>query len=217
MALAIFDLDHTLINGDSNQAWGALLGELKVDGCKDYLLKIEAFHRQYVDGILDINEFLSFALKPLRQNSIQQLIQWRELFMQQKIQPLMLEKAQACINAHKKRGDFTLIITASNSFITAPIAQAFRVDDVLATEAEMINGQFTGKHLGEACFKAGKITKLDEWLTNNKHKMEGSYFYSDSINDLPLLEKVTHPIVVDADDQLTAVAQQRNWQAISFL
>lgn len=217
MALAIFDLDHTLIKGDSNQAWGQLLNELPVKGCEDYLSKIQDFHRQYVDGILDINQFLNFALKPLQQNRMQQLLQWRELFMEQKIKPLMSEKAQACIDKHKRGGDFTLIITASNSFITEPIAQAFGVDEVLATTAEIIDGQFTGKIIEVPCFQEGKIIKLNQWLEATSHNLDGSFFYSDSYNDLPLLEQVTHPIAVDADDKLTIVAKERNWQLTSFL
>lgn len=216
MPLAIFDLDHTLINGDSNQAWGELLCELGVVNTDSHLKNSKRFYQEYVDGVLDIDDFLEFALAPLKENDMALLLKWREQFMQEKIQPCMLEKAQACIAAHKERGDFILIITASNNFVVEPIVNALKVDDTLSTTTEVINGQFTGGILGMPCFQQGKITKLEQWLKNTGYTLEGSYFYSDSYNDLPLLEKVTHPIVVDADDKLSALAIQRNWQQLSF-
>ncbi len=217
MALAIFDLDHTLIKGDSNQAWAELLCELGVVDIDNHQSESRRFYKEYVAGTLDIDEFLKFALTPLKENNMQQLLKWRERFMIEKINLLMLEKAHACIAEHQKRGDFTLIITASNDFIAAPIAKAFKVDDMLSTTTEIIDDQFTGNYIDGACFHAGKITKLMHWLESNKHSLQGSYFYSDSYNDLPLLEKVSYPIAVDADEKLSIVAEQKNWKQVSFL
>lgn len=217
MALAIFDLDHTLIKGDSNQAWGELLCELGVVNSEDYVTKSRMFYQQYLDGVLNIHHFLDFVLTPLQQNEMSQLLKWRTQFMQQKIKPLMLSKAQACIQKHQQQGDYTLIITASNHFIVEPIVEAFGVDHTLATNAEIINDQFTGKILGTPSFQEGKIIKLEQWLEQTDFNLTDSYFYSDSYNDLPLLEKVTYPIAVDADQRLTQTAQARNWQHLSFL
>ena len=216
MALAIFDLDHTLINGDSNQAWGALLCEQGAVDATRHQSDSKRFYQEYVDGVLDIDKFLEFALAPLKDNDMTLLLKWREQFMREKIQPCMLDKAQACIAEHRKRGDFILIITASNNFVVEPIVTALKVDDTLSTTTEIVNGKFTGSILGVPCFQNGKITKLEQWLEQNDHSLKGSYFYSDSYNDLPLLEKVTYPIVVDADEKLSALAKQRNWQQISF-
>ncbi len=216
MALAIFDLDNTLINGDSDHAWGEFLCEKGIVDVDLYRRANDLFYQQYLAGNMDMQAFLTFALKPLKDHSVVQLQQWHSEFMQQKIQPMMQRKAQQKLQQHRQQGDFILIITATNLFVTGPIATALEVDDIIATAPEMINGEYTGNFSGTPCFQEGKIVRLKQWLEHNPQKLEGSYFYSDSRNDLPLLELVDHPIAVDADQHLTQVAKQRNWPHISF-
>jgi HAD superfamily hydrolase (TIGR01490 family) len=128
----------------------------------------------------------------------------------------MLDKAQALLQKHRAQGDFLLIITATNSFITHPIAERLGVDDILATDPEVRDGRYTGEISGTPCFQAGKVTRLQNWLDAREESWEERYFYSDSINDLPLLEQVTHPVAVDPDERLRALAQTRNWPVISL-
>jgi HAD superfamily hydrolase (TIGR01490 family) len=137
-------------------------------------------------------------------------------FMRNHIEPLMLPKAEALLQHHREQGDHLLIITATNGFVTRPISKRLGVSDIHATDPEIADGCYTGNFVGEPCFQAGKITHLHEWLKHNLHSLEDAYFYSDSINDLPLLEQVEKPVVVDADERLSAIAKERNWKAISL-
>ena len=216
MALAIFDLDNTLINGDSDHAWGEFLCEKGIVDVDLYRQANDHFYQQYVTGSMDIDEFLKFALQPLKDFKREQLMQWHSEFMIEKIEPMMQPKALQKLSMHRDQGDFILIITATNLFVTAPIASFLEVDDIIATAPEVIDGEYTGNYLGTPCFQAGKITRLQQWLANNSHQLKGSYFYSDSRNDLPLLEIVDHPIAVDADPYLSKIAAQNGWPIISF-
>lgn len=218
MALAIFDLDNTLLNGDSDHAWGEFLCEKGIVDVEEYRSANDFFLQQYIDGTLDIRQFLEFALKPLSLHSKAQLDKWHLQFMQEKVMPMMQDKAQQLLNKHREQNDFLLIITATNHFVTAPIAKYLGVDAILATDPEIKNGEFTGTFTGTPCFQSGKIDRLNQWLneTNNGHDLKGSYFYSDSRNDLPLLEIVENPIVVDADEYLIKVATERDWPQISL-
>lgn len=216
MALAIFDLDNTLINGDSDHAWGEFLCEKGIVDVELYRRANDVFYQQYLNGNMDMQAFLAFALKPLKDHSVVQLQQWHSEFMTQKIQPMMQSKARQKLQQHRSQGDFILIITATNLFVTGPIAAALEVDDIIATAPEMVDGEYTGNYSGTPCFQEGKIVRLKQWLEQNPQQLEGSYFYSDSRNDLPLLELVDHPIAVDADQHLSQVAKQRNWPHISF-
>lgn len=216
MALALFDLDNTLLAGDSDYLWGCFLSD---KGLVDKHLYEEAnlrFYEQYKQGTLDIHEFLNFALTPLAENDFERLQALHTEFMATSIRNIMTEAGQARIKQHRQQGDTIVIITATNSFVTGPIAEAFGVDYLIATEPEIINGQYTGKVAGTPCFQQGKITKLNEWLEQTGENLDGSYFYSDSHNDLPLLEQVTYPIAVDPDNQLRAIAQERNWKIDTF-
>ena len=216
MALALFDLDNTLLAGDSDYLWGCFLSD---KGLVDKDLYEQAnlrFYEQYKQGTLDIHEFLNFALTPLAENDYDRLQNFHAEFMASSIREIMTKTGQARINQHRKQGDTIVIITATNSFVTGPIAEAFGVDHLIATEPEIVDGQYTGKMNGTPCFQQGKITKLNEWLEQTGKNLEGSYFYSDSHNDLPLLEQVTHPIAVDPDDQLKTIAQERNWKIETF-
>ena len=216
MALALFDLDNTLLAGDSDYLWGCFLSD---KGLVDKDLYEQAnlrFYEQYKQGTLDIHEFLNFALTPLAENDFERLQSFHAEFMASSIQTIMTKTGQARIDQHREQGDTIVIITATNSFVTGPIAEAFGVDHLIATEPEITGGQYTGKVSGTPCFQHGKITKLNEWLEQTGKTLEGSYFYSDSHNDLPLLEQVTHPIAVDPDDQLKAIAEERNWKIETF-
>ena len=216
MALAIFDLDNTLLNGDSDHAWGQFLVDRGLVDAEAYQKANDYFYQQYLKGGLDINEFLAFSLNPLSEHTRATLEQWHREFMAEVIAPMRLPKADALLTKHRQQGDFLLIITATNRFVTGPIAEALGVDDMLATDPEIVDGRFTGKVSGIPCFQAGKVTRLAQWLEQNQHTLVGSYFYSDSHNDLPLLEKVDNPVVVDGDDTLLTEAAKRGWPAISL-
>lgn len=216
MALALFDLDNTLLADDSDYLWGCFLSDKGLVDKELYEQANLRFYEQYKQGELDIHEFLNFALSPLAENDFEQLQKLHTEFMDALIRPAMTQIGQNKIKQHKAQGDTVVIITATNSFVTAPIAKAFGVDKLIATEPEIIEGQYTGKVSGTPCFQHGKITKLNEWLEQTGKNLEGSYFYSDSHNDLPLLEQVTYPIAVDADEQLKTIAQQRGWGIESF-
>lgn len=216
MSLAIFDLDNTLLGGDSDHAWGEFLLKHGIVDGDFHRKKNDYFFEQYQQGTLDIDEFLDFALQPLAQHSKRQLDQWHQQFMQEFIRPIRLPKADALLKTHRDNGDYLLIITATNQFITEPIASCLGVDHILATVPEFIDGAYTGKALGTPCFQHGKVTRLKEWLKQTTHSLDDSYFYSDSHNDLPLMELVTHPVAVDPDESLRQHAQNNNWPIISL-
>lgn len=216
MALALFDLDKTLLGGDSDFLWGEFLAEIGAVDVDNYQVKNQKFFDDYARGELDINEYLEFCLSPLADNPIKQLNKWQQRFMAEKIQPILLEKAKKVVDIHKKNGDRVLVITATNSFVARPIAQVYGIDDLLATEPEMLGGEFTGKVSGEPCFQIGKVHKLKAWCEKNNEPLEGAYFYSDSHNDLALLELVDNPIVVHADDKLLKIAKNRAWQTLDW-
>lgn len=216
MALAIFDLDNTLIAGDSDHSWGVFLVEKQLVDAEVYRVANDKFYADYKNGTLDIRAYLQFSLAPLTQYTQAELKVLHDEFMATHIEPLMLPKAEALLRKHREQGDHLLIITATNGFVTRPIAKRLGVDDILATDPEVIEGRHTGNFVGTPCFQAGKITHLQEWLNSNQHSLEGAYFYSDSINDLPLLEQVDNPVAVDPDERLTAIAHERNWPILSL-
>jgi len=211
VALAIFDLDNTLIAGDSDHAWGEYLVEKGIVDAEAYKHANDQFLKDYQNGTLDIQAYLEFALKPLQAHPVSQLNTWREDFFNRKIKPLMLPKAFELIEKHRAQDDFLMIITATNRFVTELIAQAFNVDALIATEPEMVNHRYTGKVAGTPSFKEGKITRLNQWLEDQHHTIEGAYFYSDSHNDIPLLKLVDNPIGVDPDELLRIACEQNNW------
>ena len=216
MSLAIFDLDNTLLNGDSDHAWGEFLCEQGIVDATEYSNKNDYFLEQYKKGSLDIHEFLEFALRPLAEIPTEKLTELHAQFMQVKIEPMLLSKSLALLQKHRDQGDFLLIITATNRFVTGPIATRLGVDAIIATDPEVINGQYTGKLAGTPCFQSGKVTRLHHWLKETKHTLAGSFFYSDSCNDLPLLELVDNPVAVDADEALALTATQKGWPIISL-
>lgn len=216
MALAIFDLDNTLLGGDSDYLWAEFLVEKKIVDGENYQQTNQDFYDQYLAGTMDIFEFLAFQLKPLADNSLTDLNRWRDDYLAEKIEPIILPAARALIAKHQQQGDTLLIITATNSFITMPIAEKLGIPYLIATEPEVINGVYTGKVAGTPSYQKGKVARLQDWLDTQNLTLEGSYFYSDSHNDLPLLDLVEHPIAVDPDPNLQTIAQQRGWKILSL-
>ena len=176
----------------------------------------ERFYRDYAAGNLDIHEYLNFALEPLAHNDPALLRSLHDEFMEKYIEPIMTPIGREQIARHTRRGDHAVIITATNSFVTAPIARAFGVSDLIATEPEVVDGRYTGRVDGVPCFQQGKIERLHAWLDATRMDFDNSWFYSDSHNDLPLLEEVANPVAVDPDDQLRAIAKERDWPITSF-
>mgnify|MGYP001141554563 FL=1 len=216
MTLAIFDLDNTLLSGDSDYLWGEFLCERNIVDSVRYREKNRQFFEAYESGTLDIMKFLEFSLEPLSRNDPQNLAKWHAEFMTRKIEPLITDKARRLVEQHRDRGDTLLIVTATNSFVTRPIASRFGIDNLIATDPEIVAGRYTGRVAGEPSFREGKVTRLRQWLSNNDETLAGSTFYSDSHNDLPLLELVDSPVVVDPDDILKAEAETRGWPIISL-
>ena len=213
--LLIFDLDNTLLAGDSDRNWGIFLAEQKVVK-SSYLDESEKFYNNYYDGSLDIDGFLSFCLKPLIENDMSYLLELRKQFIEDKIKPIITELGRAIINQAIRDGKTVIIATATNDFVTRPIADLFNVRTLIATEFEVINQKFTGKVLNTPCFREGKVSKVKKWVDDNNFDLSKASFYSDSFNDLPLLEKVKNPVIVDGDDKLLEIGKNRNWDCISF-
>ena len=219
MNLALFDLDNTLLTSDSDFEWAQFLIEQRVLDREVYEARNLEFYEQYKSGTLDIHQFLDFQLKPLSRHSRIQLDVWHNEFMTKRILPLIAPGAPELINKHMLEGDLCVIITATNRFVTAPIAQALGINNLIATEPEQKNGEFTGQVLGAPCFREGKITRLENWL--DEHNLTWlsfleSWFYSDSLNDMPLLHKVSRPVAVDPDTTLKSYAKKNNWPIISL-
>lgn len=217
--LALFDLDNTLLAGDSDYNWSLfLIGEGLLDE-KTHHDRNEQFYQDYKNGCLDIFAFLKFQLQPLSQHPKAFLDDLHIKYMEKVIRPMITDKAQALVNQHKANGDLCMVITATNSFVTKPIATAYCIEHLIGTDPEMIDGQFTGNVSGEPSFQQGKVTRLNAWLAERGQKLEDfavSYFYSDSHNDLPLMKLVTNPVAVDADPQLSEHAKNNGWPLISL-
>ncbi len=216
MALVFLDLDETLLDGDSDYEWGRYLAETgKVDRAT-YEKENERFYREYLAGTFDVLEFLDFALKPLAENSYDELCQWRSRFVETCIQPIIKAKAHELIGQHREAGDEPVIITSTNRFIVEPICELLGIENLIATEPAQVNGEFTGKVEGVPCFGPGKVTRASQWTESRSENLKDSYFYTDSYNDLPLLEQVAHPVAVDADEKLAAHAKKLGWKQISL-
>ena len=213
--LLIFDLDNTLLAGDSDRNWGIFLAEQKVVK-SSYLDESEKFYNNYYDGSLDIDGFLSFCLKPLIENDMSYLLELRKQFIEDKIKPIITEPGREIINQAIEDDKTVIIATATNDFVTRPIADLFNVRTLISTEFEVINQKFTGKVLNTPCFREGKVSKVKKWVDDNNFDLSKASFYSDSFNDLPLLEKVKNPVIVDGDDKLLEIGKNRNWDCISF-
>lgn len=216
MSLAIFDLDNTLIADDSDFLWGQYLVDRGIVDKDYYQHANEKFYQDYKQGSLDIVAFLRFSLAPLALHDTEQLYRWRQEFVEELIKPITLEAARALVDKHRAQGDTLLVITATNRFVTEPIAQLYGIDNLLATTPEFIKGRYTGKFIGTPCYQEGKVENLQNWLETTGLSLEDSCFYSDSHNDLPLLRLVDNPVAVDPDEKLLHAAREANWPVISL-
>jgi HAD superfamily hydrolase (TIGR01490 family) len=217
--LTLFDLDNTLLDGDSDFEWSQFLIRIGVLDQELFESKNHAFYEQYKAGTLDIQEFLDFQLKPLARHARKTLDEWHRQFMREQVSGMITEGARELVNRHRMAGEVCVIITATNSFVTAPIAREFGIEHLIATEPEHRDGEFTGRVAGVPCFREGKITRLESWMAQrgwNWDSFAGTTFYSDSLNDLPLLAKVDNPVAVNPDDTLRKHAEQHGWKVISL-
>jgi HAD superfamily hydrolase (TIGR01490 family) len=216
VTLAIFDLDNTLLGGDSDYSWGEFLIQQGIVDEDHYRRENNRFYEEYKAGTLDIFEFLEFSLAPLARHDMGFLHRLRDQFMEEKIHSIMLPAVRELLDRHRLHNHTLLIITATNRFVTKPIADLLGVEHLLATEPQVINNRYTGKVSGTPCFREGKVIRLRQWLSQHGENLQDSWFYSDSHNDLPLLELVNHPVAVDPDDTLSWHAREKNWRLISL-
>jgi len=214
--LALFDLDNTLLAGDSDHAWGEFLCRHGLVDAVSYKARNDAFYQDYLAGKLDVLAYQNFCQELLGRTDMAQLQAWHQQFMTEFIEPIVLAKGEELVRQHQEAGDCVAIITATNRFITGPIAARLGVNTLLATECEVQDGRYTGRLTDIPCFQEGKVLRIERWLEETGHSLEGAYFYSDSRNDLPLLERVTHPVAVDPDPILRGIAEERGWQILSL-
>ena len=216
MRLAIFDLDHTLLAGDSDHMWGDYMIEQGLVDAASHKRQNDAFYADYKAGRLDIAAYTAFALEPLVRLGAPALLPLRERFVAERIDPIIAPAAPALLERHRIQGDQLLIITATNRFVTEPIAALLGVEELIATDPEVVNGRYTGRVTGTPSYREGKVTRLEEWLSLQDEKFAEITFYSDSHNDLPLLRKVDRPVAVDPDDTLRAEARAAGWPVITL-
>ncbi|WEK32754.1 MAG: HAD-IB family hydrolase [Candidatus Pseudomonas phytovorans] len=217
MALALFDLDHTLLAGDSGIMWQHYLGRLGVMGDeKSHLTRAQRFSDDYHQGVLNYSSFLDFMLDPLVRFPLSDLLAWREDFINQKIKPVVKAQGLEVIQAHRDRGDCPVMISATNRFITEPIAQVFGIEHVICTDPEVVEGRYTGKIIGDPCYQEGKILRLVQWVSQHGLSLSAATFYSDSYNDLALLSYVDHPVAVDPDVRLREFASLQGWEILEL-
>lgn len=217
MRLALFDLDNTLLAGDSDFEWAQFLIEKGVLDREVYEARNHEFYDAYMAGTLDIHEFLDFQLKPLSRHPRAELEEWHAEFLETRIRPIMTRKSRDLVESHRE--DARVVVTATNSFVTGPIAREFGIENLIATEPEQINGEFTGRVSGVPAFREGKVTRLYAWLREHEIEwdaLEDTWFYSDSLNDIPLLSLVSNPVAVDPDETLKEHALANDWRIISL-
>jgi HAD superfamily hydrolase (TIGR01490 family) len=221
--LALFDLDYTLLPCDSDYEWGQFLARIGVVDSEHYAKQNECFYQDYKDGTLDIHAFLRFALKPLSEHSRAQLKDWHDAFMKEVIHGQLRQSALDLVKRHQDAGDLCCVITATNSFVTRPIVESFGIKHLIATEPATIDNDplanYTGQVKGIPNFREGKVRNLHTWLTTQDlsfDQMPHSYFYSDSMNDLPLLEEVSNPVATNPDERLRNEAHQRHWPILEL-
>ena len=216
MPLTIFDLDETLIAADSDHEWGQFVVDKGLVDAQKHKKKNDDFYEQYKAGQLDINEYLQFSCSVLTQYSIEDLHRFRSEFVAQRILPIILDKAQDLVKKHRELGDTLLVITSTIEFVTRPIVDEFGIDILIAPDPEIVSNRYTGRIVGVPSFAGGKVTRLEQWLANRQDSLEGSSFYSDSHNDLPLLRLVDNPVAVDPDPILREKAEENQWPIISL-
>lgn len=216
MALAIFDLDNTLINGDSDHRWGEFLCAEGLVDPRSFRQENDRFYQDYQAGKLDIQAYLQFALRPLAGRTVGEVAELQQRFMKDYVEPMLLPAAFSLLDKHRGQGDKLVIITASNTVITKPIAKRLGVSTLMGCDVEIKEGKFTGASVGIPSFREGKVARLTEWMSTNNYSLDGAWFYSDSHNDVPLLERVDNPVATDPDPQLAELARQRSWPIISL-
>ena len=217
MRLALFDLDNTILAGDSDHAWGEFIVEKGLVSGDSYRKQNDAFYQQYLEGGLDIVAYQRFVLNIFKGKTLEQIRPLQEEFLEKIVVPMVKPKAQDRLLEHRKQGDYIIIITATNALITQPIADYLQVHHLIATTPEIIDGRVSGNITGIPSFQQGKVLRLQSWLENTSFCLNHSFFYSDSWNDVPLLEQVAYPFVVDADDKLKQIALSRSWSILNFI
>lgn len=215
MRLTLFDLDNTLLAGDSDYEWGRFLVDEGIVDAEVHTRRNRDFHNDYLRGELDIHAYQRFCQQPLIDNPADRMLALRRRFVDERIRPLIATAAPELIRQHRQRGDRLVIITATNRFVTQPIADLLDIPDLLATEPEIIDGAYTGRIAGTPCYQDGKIVRLKQWLAANG-PFTGTGAYSDSRNDLPLLEFSDRPVAVDPDEELARQASRRGWPVVSL-
>jgi HAD superfamily hydrolase (TIGR01490 family) len=217
--LALFDLDHTLLPIDSDYEWGRFLSRIGVVDGDSYEQQNQAFYEQYKAGTLDIGAFMRFSLAPLANRPAEELAGWHARYMAEVIRPTILPQARRLVDDCLQRGDLVAIVTATNTFVTRPIATEFGVTHLIGSECEQIDGRYTGRPAGVPSFREGKITRTHAWLADLGKRWQDFdeiWFWSDSANDLPLLEAATHPVATNPDPVLRAVAASRGWPIVDL-
>jgi len=217
MHLALFDLDNTLLPLDSDYEWGRFLGRVGAVDADAYQRENDRFYREYVAETMDIGEFLAFCLAPLAAHPAERLDGWHRRYMDEVIRPALRPQARALVDSHRERGDLCAIVTATNEFVTAPIAREFGIEHLIATGVERVDGRITGRPAGTPTYREGKIERTEHGLQSLGRRwdsFERSWFYSDSANDIPLLSRVTDPVATNPDARLAAHAQERGWQVL---
>jgi HAD superfamily hydrolase (TIGR01490 family) len=217
--LALFDLDHTLLPIDSDYEWGCFLGRIGIVDADDFQSRNHSYAEQYKAGTLDVLEFLGFSLGLIANRPPEQIEAWRRRYMEEVIEPAITPQARALVDGYRQRGDLCALVTATNTFVTTPIARAFGIEHLIGSQAEQVDGVYTGRPLGTPSFREGKVVRTEQWLKSlNKHwrDFDEIWFYSDSSNDLPLLEHATHPVATNPDAGLRALARKRQWPVIEL-
>ena len=216
MTLALFDLDETLISSDSDHEWGEYVADRGLVDVEAHKRRNDAFYADYKAGILDIDEYLAFSCSVLTQYTMEELHRFRAAFFEERVRPILLPKAEQLVREHQNKGDTLLVITSTIEFVTRPIVDYFGIDTLIAPTPEIKDNRYTGRISGIPSFGAGKVTRLKAWLEQSHESLEGSTFYSDSHNDLPLLRIVSHPVAVDPDPILKAEAKEKQWKIITL-
>ena len=214
--MALFDLDDTLLGGDSDYLWGEFLAGIGAVDESRHRRENARFFEQYRSGSLDVEAFLEFQLRPLADNPLSSLLAWRDRFVREEIVPMVLDKARALVDEHRRKRHRLAIVTSTNAFITRPIADLFHIEHLLATEPEFDGSRYTGAWVGVPCSGEGKVHRVREWASENALSLEDSWFYSDSYQDLPLLALVDNPVAVDPDEALRAHATRAGWPVVSL-
>lgn len=215
MKIALFDLDSTLLPIDSDHSWGAFTQQIGWVDAQVFKQQNDVFYQQYKEQILNIDEYVAFTTQAIRAKGMREALKARVQFMQQMIEPHILPQARAVVDQRMDAGYKCILVTATNDFVTFPIAQAFGFKHLIATTLEYnAQGELTGNYVGVPSFREGKVQRVAQWLQERGHDwqmLEDSVFYSDSMNDFPLLSQVRHPVVTNPDKLLEAEAKQRGW------